>query len=93
MSITSRFKKERLFKSISKFSKPVDNDYFESIYYLINSVEYNDKKKVTKVVITIIIDVKNYLELQHHRKIEETFEDTIPRNIIDNIKVWELLLD
>ena len=46
MSITARFKKERLFQSLNKFTRPVDNNYLESIYYLINNVEYNDKNEV-----------------------------------------------
>ena len=61
MSITSRFKKDRLFQFIDKFSAPGNNSYFESYYYLIRSVEYSDKGQISKVGITIIIDIKNYL--------------------------------
>lgn len=93
MSITSRFKKDRLFQFIDKFSVPVDNDYFESYYYLIRSVEYNDKEQLSKVCITIIIDIKNYLNLKPYRENEQTFTENFPDHIIANVNALKVLMD
>jgi hypothetical protein len=93
MSITSRFKKDRLFQFIDKFSVPVDNGYFESYYYLIRSVEYNDKKQLSRVCITIIIDIKNYLNLEPYKEIEQIFTENFPDHIIANVAVLKVLID
>lgn len=95
MSITSRFKKDRLFQFHNPFNHE-GNGYQESFYYLINSVEYTEDKKVSKVSITIIVGIESYLLLGNYDKIELSFEDSktnIPKHILFNIKGWEMLLD
>jgi hypothetical protein len=91
MSKSSRFKKDRLFQFHNNF-KYSGNDYLESVYYLIKDVEYNDKNQVIKITITVIIDIQNYLNLKEHHKIEKTFENDIPKEVLLNVKAWEALL-
>jgi hypothetical protein len=92
MSIASRFKKDRLFQFHNPFNHE-GNRYQESFYYLINSVEYTENKKISKVSITIIVGIENYLLLGNYDKIVLSFETNIPKHILLNIKGWEMLLD
>ena len=92
MSILSRFKKDRLFQFFNPFTEG-GNSYQESFYYLINSVEYDKDNKVSKVDISIIIGIQNYLQLKEHKIVKETYENSIPKHILLNIKAWENLLD
>jgi len=93
MSILSQFKKDRLFQYQSKFQDG-DTKYFESVYYLIKVVEYDDDNKPVKVITDHIIDVRNYLELKtQHEKIEKVFTKDFPEHIVANVKIYEKLLD
>ena len=91
MSKASRFKKDRLFQYINKFTYG-GNDYVESFYYLIKDVEYNNENQVIKVVIIVIVDLQCYLNLKEHHKIEKIFENDIPKEVLTNVKAWKMLL-
>lgn len=90
MSKASRFKKDRLFQYLNKFTYG-GNDYLESIYYLIKNVERNDKSKITKIEVIFIIDIQRYLNLGEHDTIEKTFENDIPQDFINNANAYEEL--
>lgn len=90
MSKASRFKKDRLFQYINKFTYG-GNDYLESIYYLIKNVERNDKSKITKIEVIFIIDIQRYLNLGEYNTIEKTFENDIPQDFINNANAYEEL--
>ncbi|EKT4502366.1 hypothetical protein [Flavobacterium psychrophilum] len=91
MSKASRFKNDRLFQFRNSF-KYGGSDYIESLYYLIKDVEYNNEDQVIKVVIIIIVDLQCYLNLKEHHKIEKIFENSIPKEVLMNAEVWEMLL-
>ena len=90
MSKASRFKKDRLFQYINKFTYG-GNDYLESIYYLIKNVERDDKSKITKIEVIFIIDIQRYLNLGEYNTIEKTFENDIPQDFINNANAYEEL--
>ena len=90
MSKASRFKKDRLFQYINKFTYG-GNDYLESIYYLIKNVERDDKSKITKIQVIFIIDIQRYLNLGEYNTIEKTFENDIPQDFINNANAYEEL--
>ncbi|MDI5949467.1 hypothetical protein [Flavobacterium yafengii] len=90
MSKASRFKKDRLFQYINKFTYS-GNDYLESLYYLIKNVERDEKSKITKIEVTFIIDIQRYLNLGEYNTIEKTFENDIPQDFINNANAYEEL--
>lgn len=92
MSIKSKNPKSRLFLHQSKFLFD-NNDYFESLYYKIKNVEYNDSDVISKVEIDVIIDVQNYLDEKRHSVLSEVFEHKdIPQHVLNSANEYSTLV-
>ena len=92
MSISSRYKKDRLFQHINKYDAIVDNRYFESYYYLINSVQYDDKDKPVKVSITVLLNVEEWLKTGKCFNVKREDIENISNELKDHIRIYKKLL-
>lgn len=91
MSISSPYKKDRLFQHLKNFTNSVDNNYIESYYYLINSVDYDENSKPIKVSITILLDVYEWLKNGKCHQLNLDLESDLSAEQKSHIKIYEKL--